>query len=53
MSGERILLVDDAREVREGFECGLVLRDYRDIRIGDIVETYKTVETKRTLDRVR
>ncbi len=44
---------DEAREVREGFECGLVLRDYRDIREGDVVETYKTVEIKRTLDQVR
>jgi len=40
---------DDAKEVREGFECGLVLRNYNDLREGDIVEAYKTVETKRTL----
>ena len=40
---------DDAKEVREGFECGLVLRNYNDIREGDIVEAYKIVETKRTL----
>lgn len=40
---------DDAKEVREGFECGIVLKNYRDIREGDIVETFKTVETKRTL----
>ena len=44
---------DDAREVREGFECGIVLRDFRDIREGDVIETYKTVEIKRTLDQVR
>jgi translation initiation factor IF-2 len=41
---------DDAREVREGFDCGLVVRNYNDIREGDIVEAYKVIETKRTLD---
>jgi len=40
---------DDAKEVREGFECGLVLKDYNDIREGDVIETYKLVEIKRTL----
>ena len=44
---------DEAREVREGFECGIVLRDYRDIREGDVIETFKTIEIKRTLDQVR
>ena len=41
---------DDAKEVREGFECGLVLKNYNDIREGDIVEAYKVIETKRTLE---
>jgi translation initiation factor IF-2 len=40
---------DDAREVREGFECGLVLRDFKDVREGDVVESYKTVAVKRLL----
>jgi translation initiation factor IF-2 len=40
---------DDAKEVREGFECGIVLKDYRDIREGDIVEAYRVHEIKRTL----
>ncbi len=40
---------DDAKEVREGFECGVVLKDYNDIREGDIVETYKINEIKRKL----
>ena len=40
---------DDAKEVREGFECGLVLRNYNNIEEGDVVETYKLVETKRKL----
>ena len=41
---------DDAKEVREGFECGLVVRNYGDIREGDIIESFTTVETKRTLE---
>lgn len=44
---------DDAKEVREGFECGVVLRDYRDIREGDIVEAYSMNEVKRTLEGSR
>jgi len=38
---------DDASEVREGFECGLVLRNYQDIRIGDIVEAFEMREIPR------
>ncbi len=41
---------DDAKEVREGFECGLVVRNYGDIREGDVIEAFKVVETKRTLE---
>jgi len=41
---------DDAKEVREGFECGLVVRNYNDVREGDIIESYKVVETRRTLE---
>jgi translation initiation factor IF-2 len=38
---------DDATEVREGFECGLVLRNYQDIKIGDIVEAFEMREIPR------
>ena len=38
---------DDASEVREGFECGLVLRNYQDIKIGDIVEAFEMREIPR------
>ncbi|WP_093252153.1 translation initiation factor IF-2 [Tessaracoccus oleiagri] len=38
---------DDATEVREGFECGLTLHNYDDIRIGDIVEVFEMVEQER------
>jgi translation initiation factor IF-2 len=40
---------DDVREVREGFECGITLKDYDDIKEGDIIEAFKVVEVKRTL----
>ena len=32
---------DDVSEVREGFECGLVLRNYSDIKEGDVVEAFE------------
>ena len=38
---------DDASEVREGFECGLVLKNYQDIKIGDIVESFEMREIPR------
>jgi translation initiation factor IF-2 len=38
---------DDAAEVREGFECGLVLRNYQDIKEGDIVEAFEMREIPR------
>ena len=38
---------DDASEVREGFECGLTLRGYNDIKIGDVVETFEMREKPR------
>ncbi len=39
---------DDASEVREGFECGLVLRNYQDIKIGDVVESFEMREIPRS-----
>ncbi len=40
---------DDAKEVREGFECGLSLKNYSDIQVGDQLEVYEVVETARSL----
>jgi translation initiation factor IF-2 len=40
---------DDAKDVREGFECGIVLKDFQNVQEGDVIEAYKVVETKRTL----
>jgi len=41
---------DDVREVATGFECGLALANYDDIKVSDIIEAYRMVETKRTLE---
>ncbi len=40
---------DDAKEVTNGMECGVVIKNYNDIKIGDIVEAFEEVEVKRTL----
>ena len=40
---------DDAKDVTSGMECGLVIRNYNDIKVGDIVEAFEEVEVKRTL----
>ncbi len=38
---------DDATEVREGFECGLTLGNYNDIKVGDLIETFEMREKVR------
>ena len=40
---------DDVKEVNSGYECGLNIANYNDIRIGDIIEAYEEVEVKKTL----
>jgi len=40
---------DDVREVKSGFECGLSLRNYSDIAVGDQLEVYEVQEVARTL----
>ena len=40
---------EDVREVEQGFECGIMLDGFNDIKVGDIIEAYKIVETKRKL----
>ena len=39
---------DDVREVREGFECGIGLSDFQDLKPGDLIETYEEREIART-----
>ena len=40
---------DDAKEVAAGFDCGLSIAGFNDIKVGDIVECYEEVEVSRTL----
>ncbi len=40
---------DDVKEVAQGYECGMSIKNYNDIRIGDIIEGFDEVEVKRTL----
>lgn len=41
---------DDAKEVAKGYECGLNIEKFNDIKVGDVVEAYEDVEVKQTLD---
>ena len=41
---------DDVKEVREGFECGVVIQGYNDVKPGDIIESIKIIETSRKFD---
>jgi translation initiation factor IF-2 len=40
---------DDVREVREGFECGIGIEGFNDIKVGDLIEAYKVEEVARSL----
>ena len=40
---------DDVKEVSSGYECGLSISNYNDIKVGDIVEGYEEVEVKKSL----
>ena len=41
---------DDVKEVAKGYECGLNIDKFNDIKVGDVVEAYEDVEIKQTLD---
>lgn len=41
---------DDVQEVKNGYECGIGVKNYNDVRVGDQIEVFETVEIKRTLD---
>ncbi len=41
---------EDVREVREGFECGIGIENFNDVKIGDVLECYRTEEVARTLE---
>ncbi|HEX2846728.1 MAG TPA: translation initiation factor IF-2, partial [Chitinophagaceae bacterium] len=40
---------DDVKEVQAGMECGLTIKNYSDVKVGDVVEAYEEEEVKRTL----
>ena len=40
---------DDVREVAAGFECGIVLANFADVKEGDVIEVYETRQVERTL----
>ena len=40
---------DDAKEVNQGYECGLTIKNYNDLRVGDVIEAFEETEVKRTL----
>ena len=40
---------DDVKEVREGFECGIGIKNFNDVKVGDLIECYTVEEVARTL----
>jgi translation initiation factor IF-2 len=40
---------DDVREVRDGFECGIGIEHFNDLKVGDVIECYRKEEIARTL----
>jgi len=41
---------DDVREVKEGFECGIGIENFNDVKVNDVIECYRTEQVARTLD---
>lgn len=40
---------DDANEIRNGMECGIGVKNYNDVRVGDMIEVFEIIEIKRTI----
>ena len=40
---------DDVKEVTSGYECGITIHNFNDIKVGDIIEAYEEIEVKKTL----
>ncbi|HER19958.1 MAG TPA: translation initiation factor IF-2, partial [Chromatiales bacterium] len=40
---------DDAQEVRSGMECGIGVKNYNDVKVGDQIEVFERIEVQRTL----
>jgi translation initiation factor IF-2 len=41
---------DDVKEVKSGMECGLTIKNYNDVKVGDVIEAYEIEEIKRTIE---
>jgi translation initiation factor IF-2 len=39
---------DDVAEVKQGFECGISIERFQDVKVGDVIEAYTTVEVAPT-----
>ena len=44
---------DDVKEVSSGYECGLSITNFNDIKVGDIIEGYQEVEVKKKLNTTK
>jgi translation initiation factor IF-2 len=42
---------EDVREVQQGFECGIKISGYDDIKVGDVIEAYRIEQVARTLEK--
>ena len=40
---------DDVKEVKEGYECGIGIENFNDLKVGDLIELYRTESVARTL----
>ena len=40
---------DEVKEVKNGYECGVMIENYTDIKVGDIIETFEEIKTSREL----
>lgn len=43
---------DDVSEVKEGFECGILVENYNDLKVGDVIESFEKVETQRSFEDI-
>ena len=41
---------DDVSEVEEGFECGIMIENFQDVKEGDVIEAYETRQVERELE---
>lgn len=44
---------EDVKEVKSGYECGISIKNYNDIKVGDVIENYEIVEERRSLEDVQ